>query len=103
MSNQQTQQMTQLDREKALFLYSSALERGDFETVTLMLEEAQKDAQLERMILDMNEALGREHDEKLAAEVVLAEDSVRVEQILRECVPSGAPGADVDGEAELTP
>lgn len=103
MSNAQTNQMSHLDREKVLFLYSSALERGDFETVALMLEEAQEDTQLLQMILEMNEALGREHDEELAAEVALAEDSARVEQILRECVPSGAPGPAGDGEAELPP
>ena len=102
MSNQQTQQMTQLDREKAAFLYSSALERGDFETVALMLEEAQRDATLERMILEINEVFGRECDDALAAEAVLAEDAARVEQILRECVPSGSPGAAED-EAELPP
>lgn len=103
MSNAQTNQMSHLDREKALFLYSSALERADFETVALILEEAQKDAHLLHMILEMNEALGREHDEEIAAEVALAEDSACVEQILRECVPSGVPGAAGEGDAELPP
>jgi hypothetical protein len=102
MSNQKTQEMSQLDREKAAFLYSSALERGDFETVALMLEEAQRDATLERMIIEINEEFGRECDESLVTEAVLAEDAARVEQILRECVPSGSPGAAED-DAELPP
>jgi hypothetical protein len=102
MDNAQTNPLTHLDREKALFLYSSALERGDFETVSLMLEEARNDAQLEQMILELTEELGREYDRELAAEAVLAEDSARVKQILRECVPSGAFGA-VSDETELPP
>lgn len=101
MSNRNTEEMSQLEREKKAFLYSSALERGDFETIALMLEEAQRDATLERMILEINEVLGRECDEALATESVLAEDSARIEQILRECVPSGLPGAAE--EEELPP
>lgn len=42
--------------ERLLFRYSSALERGDFETVADVLREAERDPALERMILDMNEA-----------------------------------------------
>jgi hypothetical protein len=102
MSNRKTEEMSQLEREKKAFLYSSALERGDFETIALMLEEAQRDETLERMILEINEVLGREYDEALTAEVMLAEDSARIEQILRECVPSGLPGA-AEEEGELPP
>jgi hypothetical protein len=103
MDNAQTNPLTHLDREKALFLYSSALDRGDFETVSLMLEEARNDAQLEQMILELNDELGREYDKELATEAVLAEDAARVKQILRECVPSGVSGAVGDDEVELPP
>ncbi|MBC7812099.1 MAG: SH3 domain-containing protein, partial [Burkholderiales bacterium] len=50
----------QLAREKALFRYTSALERGDFETVAAVLHEAENDAVLERMILEVNATLASE-------------------------------------------
>lgn len=43
-----------LAREKILFRYSSALERGDFETVSAVLREAEADPILERMLLEMD-------------------------------------------------
>jgi hypothetical protein len=46
---------SQLDREKALYRYSLALDRGDFETISAILEQATEDAALERMILEVNE------------------------------------------------
>jgi hypothetical protein len=45
-----------LAREKLLFRYSSALERGDFDAVQAVLREAENDAVLERMILELNDA-----------------------------------------------
>jgi hypothetical protein len=50
-----TQEARQLAREKALYRYSSALERGDFEAVAAVLAEAEQDSELEQMILEMNE------------------------------------------------
>jgi hypothetical protein len=46
-----------LQREKALYLYTSALERGDFETVEMILEQAVHDADLERMICEIHEVI----------------------------------------------
>lgn len=46
----------QLTREKTAFIYSSALERGDFATVTAVLAQAEKDPVLERMLLELNAA-----------------------------------------------
>ncbi|MCC6804298.1 MAG: LysM peptidoglycan-binding domain-containing protein, partial [Anaerolineae bacterium] len=46
--------------EQLLFRYSSALERGDFETVADVLRQAERDPALEQMILDMNDALSAE-------------------------------------------
>jgi hypothetical protein len=45
-----------LEYEKLLFRYSSALERGDFEAVAAVLELAQADPELERMLLELNQA-----------------------------------------------
>jgi hypothetical protein len=42
--------------EKILFRYSSALARGDFEAVAAILELAQSDPELERMLLELNQA-----------------------------------------------
>lgn len=49
-----------LAREKLLFRYTNALERGDFATVEAILQEAQHDAELERMIAEINAALSQE-------------------------------------------
>jgi hypothetical protein len=45
----------QLEREKLLFRYSSALERGDFEALQTILRQAENDPVLEQMIWDVNE------------------------------------------------
>lgn len=47
-----------LMREKLLFRYSGALERGDFETIASVLAEAERDPVLEQMIVELNEAYG---------------------------------------------
>lgn len=47
----------QLAREKALYLYGNALERGDFATVESVLREAEADPVLERMLAAWDEAL----------------------------------------------
>ncbi len=45
-----------LEYEKILFRYSSALQRGDFEAVATVLELAQADPELERLLLQLNQA-----------------------------------------------
>jgi predicted ester cyclase len=45
----------QMSREKLLFRYSNALERGDFDTIADVLETARRDPILERMILEVHE------------------------------------------------
>ena len=45
-----------LEYEKILFRYSSALQRGDFEAVAAVLESAQADPELERLLLELNQA-----------------------------------------------
>lgn len=51
----------QLKRERALFCYISALERGDMDTVAAILGDAASDAALERMILEYHAAAPAEH------------------------------------------
>jgi hypothetical protein len=55
MNGREAERARQLAREKALYRYSSALERGDFEAVLAVLGEAEQDAALERMLLAVNE------------------------------------------------
>jgi hypothetical protein len=55
MNGREAERACQLAREKALYRYSSALERGDFEGVSDVLGEAGQDAALERMLLEVNE------------------------------------------------
>lgn len=43
-----------LEREKLLFRYSAALERGDFDTVDAVLRAAGKDPAMEAMLLEVN-------------------------------------------------
>jgi hypothetical protein len=45
-----------LEYEKILFRYSSALQRRDFEAVAAVLELAQADPELERLLLELNQA-----------------------------------------------
>lgn len=40
--------------ERLLFRYTSALERGDFDTVAAVLREAERDPRLEQMIVEVN-------------------------------------------------
>lgn len=44
----------QLAREKLLFRYSSALERGDFDALASVLRHAESDPVLEKMLMDMD-------------------------------------------------
>jgi hypothetical protein len=76
--------LRQRARERAAFLYTSALERGDFETVAAILAQAEHDVELERMILEVNEVLEAEH------EVAAAErDAAQIRALLHEHLPSG--------------
>lgn len=50
----------QLAREKQLFRYLSALDRGDFETLAAILRDAEHDPALEQMIAEVNLEASRE-------------------------------------------
>lgn len=60
MTNRTRRDPRQLQREKLLFRYTSALERGDFDTVAGVLQEAQRDPALAAMLHDLDEALAAE-------------------------------------------
>ena len=55
MNGREAERARQLAREKALYQYSSALECGDFEAASAVLGEAEQDAALEHMLLEVNE------------------------------------------------
>lgn len=81
-----TQPMTQYEREKALFKYSLALESGNLDALSQVLQLAETDPQLEEMILEISEAYQAEID---AMERTKAENLVR--QLLREHLSSSIP------------
>lgn len=87
----------QLAREKALFRYSSALQRGDFDTVATVLHEAQNDPALERMILDINTIYTADTDTYAETEAATV-----VRRLLREHLPSGFVSAQEHLETPLT-
>jgi len=58
MSEKRMDNDGQLAREKALYQYANALERGDFEIIEKILAEATRDTCLEQMII---EQIGRAH------------------------------------------
>lgn len=95
MDKRNDELLRQRVREQAVHRYTSALERGDFETVATVLAEAEHDAELERMIVEVNEVLEDEH-EAAAAE----HDAAQVQALLHEHLPSGFPP---DEEVELPP
>ena len=55
MNGRETERTRQLAREKALYRYGSALERGDFGVVSSILKKAEHSPVLEHMILEINE------------------------------------------------
>ncbi|MGB0383621.1 MAG: hypothetical protein ACPGWR_02260 [Ardenticatenaceae bacterium] len=52
----------QQQREKAVFQYTTALERGDFESLSDVLQQAEEDVVLERMIMEVNEVYSYEFE-----------------------------------------
>ncbi len=62
MNNQQPTYEQHLRREKVLYRYANALERGDVDTLAVVLQEAEYDATLERMLMEVHEAYQVEKD-----------------------------------------
>jgi len=76
----------QLEIEKSVYVYSAALERGDFETVTSILELAETDAELEQALLDVNDAQAVELEQTQTAEA-----AAFVRRLIVEHLPSAVP------------
>lgn len=96
MAEQQTDKQRELDREKALYRYVCALDRGDLDAMAAVLRQAERDPALEQMILETHEAFLAEED--ATAEQGAAET---VRELLRRCLPS-AFAAEAE-EMELPP
>jgi hypothetical protein len=96
MAEQQTNRQSRIDREKALYRYIRALDRGDLDMIAAVLEQAERDPALEQMILETHEAFLAE--ENSTAEQGAAET---VRELLRRCLPSGF--AKEAEEMELAP
>lgn len=100
LSDSELEASERLAREKRLFAYHCALENGDFETVTAILAEAEQDATLERMILEINTA----HIEEIQQTTQAQEDTALI-GLLQKHFPSAYmdAGADAEDEIELPP
>ena len=88
--------MTQLAREKLLYRYINAIERGDFETVASLLQQAENDAELENMIVGVNEVLSDEYDS-----VAEKETAELVRHLLEKHLPSGL--GNTEDDADIPP
>ncbi len=51
MTEQQATRQRRLDREKAAYRYTTALDNGDIDTIATVLQQAERDPELEQMIL----------------------------------------------------
>jgi len=94
---------------QALYRYSNALEHGDGETVSAVLEEASQDQALERMILEFNEvyqiedrAIVHPDDVAIAREMLLdVFAEVRSEQAPATLVPAISKGKEQTQQRQL--
>lgn len=96
MSKQWKISQEQLEREKAVYLYFNALERGDFATMTTVLQQAQNDHLLEQMILEIHEHANEE--DKIVISVAGRE---RILELVLRHLPSGI--WDVEEELAIPP
>ncbi len=84
MNDQQSTRQERLIREKALYRYMDALERGDFENMARILQQAEHDPELEEMIWEVQTAYLLEQDaERQENDIML------VRQLLQKHLPSG--------------
>lgn len=76
--------MTQIERERALFEYSLALEHGDFDRITRVLKLTEADPIFEQMFHGLNDAYVTEADQTTQAEA-----AGLIRRLLNEHLPSG--------------
>ena len=87
--------MNHLVREKIIYRYISALEKGDFETLTDILHQAEQDSELENMLWEVSEQYGNEYEQAAQANSIAI-----VEHLIQEHLPSAA---QTDTEEDLPP
>jgi hypothetical protein len=95
MRNHPSDFSQQLAREKALYLYISAFERGDTDKMETVLRQAMYDPQLEEMIMEAHEYYLAEEKVKLREE-----EFAKIQDLVVRYLPSGI--AD-EGEAIAIP
>lgn len=86
MRNHPTDFSQQLAREKALYLYISAFERGDSDKMDAVLQQAMYDPLLEEMIMEAHEYYLAEEKVKLREE-----DFAKILDLIVRYLPSGIP------------
>lgn len=84
MNEQQPTHSESLMREKALYRYIDALERGDFEVMARILQQAERDPELEAMIWEVQTAYLIEQEAEQQEDDILL-----VRQLLQKHLPSG--------------
>lgn len=101
MSEQPKRQFTpqeHLEREKMLLRYLVALDNGDFEIITTILQLAETDTELELMILEVNDIYAAEIDE-----VTHEQDANLVRELLHTYMPSALPDSAPERAPEPPP
>jgi hypothetical protein len=96
MSDKQMDSSRQLARESALYQYANALERGDFASIEIILDEATRDVELEQMIFELHEVYEDEH------EGAYADDAAQVRELIRTHLASGLARSE-DGALDIPP
>jgi hypothetical protein len=89
MKNNQRELNREIERERALYRYHIALERGDFAAVAGVLKQAEEDLLLERMILEVNDAYFAEEGSTIGAD-----DAEVIRQLLQAHLQSALAGAE---------
>lgn len=84
-------------RERALYQYSSALLRGDFDTIDAVLATAESDSVLAGMILELDRA----YEEEQAREAQFEQDKTIVSSLLKQHLTSSDP-AEPEEVPEVT-
>lgn len=69
MRNKQPVSQEQLEREKQVYLYFSALERGDLESALDIMQHAQSDSLLEKMIMETHAYYAEEEQSILSEQM----------------------------------
>lgn len=93
MSEKQKDKSKQLARERVLYQYTNALDRGDFVAIEIILDEATHDTELEQMIFELHDAYQDEFENDYAA--------AQVRELVRTHLPSGL--SEPESEASRIP